>query len=364
MKVFALAASLLVLSAMPATSAEPASADDTARFLAGMQPKTDSPLAPLTRDRSWLRHSGYFDAAFGSFDRQHLAKIRAWSAARLTSHRPVLFYMFSGPDYLHASAFFPNASTYVLSGLEPVGQVPDLTSLPRATVMHGLSYTEIALSSVLRFSFFITRDMRMQFQSGRISGTLPLLYVFLARTGKTVHEVSLINLDEQGNERPDTDRGARSAAHGVKIVFSDGDKSPQTLYYFRTDVSNQGVKNSGFLQFCDKLGTGDGFLKSASYLPHSSNFSKVRDFLLDHSDLILQDDTGIPVSYFQREKWQIRPFGQYVGPINIFARNYQARMRELYRKGHASPIDFGIGYQWRAPNLLLAEKSGKPADAQ
>ena len=39
-----------------------------------------------------------------------------------------MLYMFSGPDFLYATSFFPNASTYVLAGLEPVGAVPDLTN--------------------------------------------------------------------------------------------------------------------------------------------------------------------------------------------------------------------------------------------
>ena len=40
-----------------------------------------------------------------------------------------MLYMFSGPDFLYATSFFPNASTYVLAGLEPVGAVSDLTRL-------------------------------------------------------------------------------------------------------------------------------------------------------------------------------------------------------------------------------------------
>ena len=38
-----------------------------------------------------------------------------------------MLYMFSGPDFLYATSFFPSASTYVLAGLEPVGDVPPLT---------------------------------------------------------------------------------------------------------------------------------------------------------------------------------------------------------------------------------------------
>src|SRR5712672_3421825 len=49
-------------AARPAASA---SAEDTARFLAGMQPSSDSPLAALTRDWGWLQHAGFFERAFG-----------------------------------------------------------------------------------------------------------------------------------------------------------------------------------------------------------------------------------------------------------------------------------------------------------
>ncbi len=64
-----------------------------------------------------------------ALEQSQLARIRAWSSANLTAARPTMFYMFSGPDFLYANAFYPNAKTYVLSGLEPVGTVPDLTTL-------------------------------------------------------------------------------------------------------------------------------------------------------------------------------------------------------------------------------------------
>jgi hypothetical protein len=82
----------------------------------------------------------------------------------------------------------------------------------------------------------------------------------------------------------------------------------------------------------------------------------VREFLLEHSATILQDDSGIPLVYFDPKKWRLQPFGRYVGPLSIFARAYQPRMSELFRK--AAPLDFGLGYRWRRneSNLLLAQK--------
>src|SRR5262245_16699334 len=355
-------ASAIILASAYSARAQTASADDTARFLAGMPPSSVSPLAPLTRDPAWQQHARYLNSAFGNLDKNQFAKIRTWSSAKLTAPSPVLFYMFSGPDFLYANAFFPNATTYVMAGLEPVGPIPDLMRLPRGSVAEGLRHIERSLSTILTLSFFKTYDMRMTLGGSRVSGTLPLLYVFLARTGNAIQDVSLLKLDEQGIPQPENTPCApamRNDAHGVQIVFAAADGRVRTLYYFGTNIANDGFKVSGFEKFCDRLGTGDAFVKSASYLLHSPNFSDVRNFLLGHTAQVLQDDTSIPVSYFAPDKWRLRPFGRYTGPIAVFARNYQPRLTQLFQKGRAESLNFGLGYQWRvsSSNLLLATRS-------
>src|ERR1700749_1351609 len=99
----------LLLAAAPARNADPASADDTARFLAGMQPSAQSPLAALTKEAAWQRHARFFDSAFGQLDQRQISKIKAWSSANLSAPKPTMFYMFSGPDFLYADAFYPRS---------------------------------------------------------------------------------------------------------------------------------------------------------------------------------------------------------------------------------------------------------------
>jgi hypothetical protein len=368
MKAAAIVAGVLFFAARAACAAESASANDTARFLAGLPPSTESPLDSLSREPSWQQHAKFFNSAWSRLDRQQLSRVRAWSAENLVERRPVMFYMFSGPDFLYADAFFPNASTYVLSGLEPVGPVPDVTRLSLRTLPHVLAHLRSSLNTVLNYSFFMTKDMRRKLGAGQLPGTLPILYVFLARSGKTVRDVSLVSLDMNGAVLPPGESGSATTAPGVKIVFSGSDGRMQTLYYFRTDLSDAGVRGSGFLKFCERLGTGDSFVKSASYLMHSDSFSRVRDFLLARSASIVQDDSGIPVRFFEPGLWELRPFGRYVGPIRIFRGRYQARMRELFANGKPARLDFGIGYRWRAneSNLLLAvrRKSAMSAPLQ
>src|SRR5580704_2319555 len=119
----ALFAVVLALAVAPARSAETATANDTARFLAGLPPAPDSPLAALAKDPGWAQHARFFDSIFTREDATMLAKVRAFSKEHLTSQHDTMLYMFSGPDFLYATSFFPSASTYVLAGLEPVGAV-------------------------------------------------------------------------------------------------------------------------------------------------------------------------------------------------------------------------------------------------
>jgi hypothetical protein len=355
-KIAALAATMLVAAAMPARAADTVTADDTARFLAGMPPSADSPLTPLTKDPSWQQHARFFDAAFGELERRQLSRIRAWADTNLAAPKPTMFYMFSGPDFLYADAFYSKATTYVLSALEPVGSVPDLTRLSRGGIGSTLYNVERSLGSVLNFSFFITRLMKTDLGAGQVSGTLPILYVFLARSGKTIRDVSLIALDDRGAAYFANENAGRNATRGVRIVFAGSDGEQKTLYYFSTDLSNSSVRSSGFLKFCETLAPGNSLIKSASYLMHSGNFTTVRDFLLRNSATVIQDDSGIPLGHYDHRKWRFFPFGRYAGPIAEFPGRYQRQYAELFRR--AQPMDFGIGYRWRSfeSNLLLAIK--------
>ena len=351
--VLKLAALALIILSTARASAEIVTADDTARFLAGMQPSASSPLLPLTRDAAWQRHARFFDNAFAELERRQLSKIHAWADANLAAPKPTMFYMFSGPDFIYADAFYAKATTYVLGALEPTGPVPDVTRLPAGEVGPALSYVEQSLSSILSFSFFITKKMKVDLQ-GDISGTLPILYVFLARTGKTIRDVQLISLDASGGVHHGAENAGPNAVHGALITFAGPDGAERKLYYVSADLSNASARASGFLKFCSSLAPGNSLLKSASYLMHAGNFTVVRDWLLANSATIIQDDSGIPLANFDARKWRFFPFGRYEGPIAEFPGRYQDNYAALFER--AQPLDFGIGYRWRTheSNLLLS----------
>jgi len=358
MTMAALAASLFLVAMPGARAADTATIDDTARFLAGMMPSEGSPLLPLTKDPAWQHHARFFDSAFAQLEQRQLSKVRAWADANLAAPKPTMFYMFSGPDFLYANAFYSKATTYVMAALEPPGAVPDLTRLPRGSINSALANIEHSLSTVLSFSFFITKHMKTDLHVGQISGALPILYVFMERSGQSIKEVTAVTIDETGAVGSGSEGAKANTPRGVRILFAGKDGVERTLYYFSTDLSNSGAKSTGFLKFCETLAPGNSLIKSASYLLHSGNFTTVRDFLLAHSATIIQDDSGVPLGNYNAKKWRFFPFGHYAGPIGEFPGRYQQSYAELFRR--AQPMDFGIGYRWRThdSNLLLAVRTG------
>ena len=360
----------LTFGIAPVRGFESATADDTARFLAGLSPSSDFPLTAQTKDPAWAAHARYFDSIFAREESTSLSKVREFSKKYLTEKHDTMLYMFSGPDFLYATSFFPNASTYVLAGLEPVGEVPDLTSLSPFAINEELRNLEASTGSLFNFSFFITQNMKTQLRDGPVYGALPILYIFLARTGKTIHAVGFVSVDEHGDihlldETPAANADIsntghsqqRLAAPGVKIVFSEANNPKQTLYYFSTNLADGSFERSGFSSFLAKLGPADSLIKSASYLLHKPHFAGIRKLLLNNSANIIQDDSGIPLAYYEATRWRLQPFGHYAGPIPMFASFYQPRMVELFR--NANSLEFGIGYRWRTneSNLLLAQKA-------
>ncbi|MEY2609292.1 MAG: hypothetical protein QOH31_7189 [Verrucomicrobiota bacterium] len=321
------------------------SATDAARYLAGMPLSAESPLTRLTSDPGWIAHSNSMNAAFSKLDQVQLSDIRIWRAeflAPITKFSRTCLYFFSGPDFLYADTFYPDCNTYVLVSLEPVESIPELQSVPPALLQNTLQNIEVSLNTLLNFGYFETQDLREYSQRSQLKGILPIIFVFLARTGKEILNVDYNSLGQGG-------------PRGVKVTFLDPVTGAQkVLYYFSADLSNDGLKrNSAVLRFCNSLGPTNSVLKSASYLLHQNGFSVARDYLLRVSASILQDDSGIPLRYCSLGKWTLRFFGTYTGTINLFKSFYQPDLRQYYATSSPKPLTFGFGYQYNRQDATL-----------
>lgn len=353
---------ILLAAAMNGARADEPSLNDIARFLAGMSLPRSSPLAAAAADPALRQYSVSFAAAWAGFERVQIRRIRLWSAKHLPTSPRVVRYIFSGPDFAYANALFPRAETYVFGAVEPVGEIPDLLRLSPPDLAREVACIRRPFSSFQRYGIFVTDQLRVTNEGCEFKGNLPLLLVMLARSGETVRSVELIEINENGET---VQRGPTSGAdhvHGVRIGFDGKAGRSQLLYYFSVDLSDTGNGASRFLKFSELVGDGATLLKAASYLLHSSKFSKIRNSILEHSSLIVQDDSGVPLKYFDALTWSVDPLGEYRGPISMFSSFYQPDMHALFRNASRHPIDFGFGYRWRASeaNVLLLKRKRPP----
>ncbi|PYL18747.1 MAG: hypothetical protein DME30_02450 [Verrucomicrobia bacterium] len=232
-----------------------ADVNETAHLLAGM-PVTGA-LASFTENGGWQAHAAAMDKAWKTKEHFQLGPIASWMslhAGEYYSSSGTMYYMFSGPDFLYAYTFFPNANTYILAGLEPVGQVPDLSRMNPEMLNANLSALRSSMSTLLITHYFVTEEMRSELGRGNLGGTLPILYVFLARLGCTVLDTVYVH----------------NPAEGVRITFSHRDGS-QTLYYFKTDLSGG---DSAFLRWSAARGPSSSM--GASFRTAKSSGNTIR----------------------------------------------------------------------------------------
>ena len=99
-------------------------------------------------------------------------------------------------------------------------------------------------------------------------------------------------------------------------------------------------------KFLSGLGNFNTILKSAVYLLHGQAFDKVRDFLLAHSNLVIQDDSGIPYASFGRQEWEEHLFGKYLRALPLGGLPnppQQPLLAQKYLRG-SEPLPFAYGY--------------------
>ena len=84
----------------------------------------------------------------------------------------------------------------------------------------------------------------------------------------------------------------------------------------------------------------------------------IRNTVFEKSKTILQDDSGIAYSLFDKSLWNIQLYGRYQRPGSEFSWINETDLAEAYKDPSVKPVPFTLGYNWRtqAINMLYAVK--------
>ena len=325
-----------------ATELAASDVDDTPR---------ESNFADQARSPSYADYAAQLGSGWKQFEKPNLERMRAWWKDHAPAHYSTVLYPFSGPDIANALALFPDADSYLLFGLEPPGSVPDLHALDDEAIKSGMNELKASLSEMLQVNYFFTKSMEKKLGTGSFNSVSGLLVFFLAMSDREVTSTRPVAI---GN------------VPGVEITFTRHGGREQTLRYFMVNVADANLAKSApdFIPYLESQGRFATMIKSASYLLHkegnheSMHFEQIRALILGHSDLVVQDDSGVPLRDFSRDTWKLQFAGQYTAPTPEFGKYLQKDLRVEMQRSSTGKLPFAYGYAYKhgESNLMIAER--------
>jgi len=356
--------------------------NEQARLLAGLPLSSDSPYFKLSFSPSFQKQARLMESFWRQYKEGYLDLISEWGRTHIPTGletRPVLYTM-SGTDFPNAYELFPHAREYLFIALEPPGYIPDLFKMTELERKLGLYATLRVAHALAVGNYMQSSVLREQLTNKQIPGALPMFLIFCARLGHTVQSVDAVEIDEDGNlhELPGmvrdisqlaTGTGPNKRVYGVRIKIRDNaDGVDKSIVYLQLRLSNESVhSNSPEGKFLQSLRSFNTILKAAVYILHQEAYRDVREFILDRSDLVLQDDSGIPYGSFAKRAWNERLFGSYtrILPIGGLPNPPQQpllarRFREIGEPLHF-PYGYGVLWGKGKSNLMLFVRRTAPA---
>jgi hypothetical protein len=342
--------------------------NEVARYLAGMDISEKSVLWEKTRDPRYRDHVTFMDKLWGMIEKETIELVVPWrqdNIPRAGKYAPA-FYPLSGADFINLYTLFPDSREYLMVAMEQPGDAGALRDHQSKRLIDGLIPIQRSIYLYGVNNYFQTKVMMKEMNNTLLSGTAPVLLIFMARLGLTITNVENVGIDEKGalvrlsEAKIPKNRG--KAVTGIRISFTGkGGGSSRELVYLSMRLEARSVSPStpeGV--FFNRLKNAKTMLKSAVYILQDSRWEPLKSFILDRSVLVVQDDSGILFRDFNK-RWDITLYGAYKPILNLPGCRVvrQGDLAESYRaKSRPLPFNFGYGILLGPgqSNLMLAKK--------
>jgi hypothetical protein len=327
--------------------------------------------SPFVETAAWKQHSALMRSVWLRLNGRQVAGMTAWRYAQLGRACPAgktLMYPFSGPDFLNAYWLFPGCETFVMFGLEHLGEVPDVEHMSEKALMQLTADVRTAMGNFVERNYFITENMSRQLRTSYLRGVVPVLMMSMALSGVEIVRIVPHDLAPLPRNEPPPPGQPLRQLKGITIEFlPPGSSNIHRVHYFSADAADKGLQHyPELIAYLQGLAPTTTFIKSASYLLHSNEFRRIRGTLIDISAFIVQDDSGLPYALLENRGWDVHLHGRYDRPIPPFGGAFQVELSRAYKAQHPAPLPFQFGYQYHdfrdsRSNLIVAQRVNHPA---
>lgn len=336
--------------------------DDIARYVAGLPVSDSSELKEYTDKDGWKSYAADLDQNWENFQTNKLDVMKPWidkELGEINESTQTVFYPFSGPDFAYMYTFLSNAENYYMIALEPVGIIPDISKINNSASFFGAMNN--AIRDNLNLSFYITKSMKSQMNNAQIKGTLPVLLFFMARMNLHIQNICPATISKDGelvvSETDDMKTVDKKFTNGVEISFiKPGENKLRKVYYLSVSIRNDGFEAMPEAEkYLNSMPSDMAtFVKSSSYCMHEDKYNTIRDICLTHSKFLVQDDSGVPFRFFDKNKWSFNFYGIYTRPIPVFSHFYQEDYKKAF-PAEPKPLGFRFGYPAES-NIFVAKR--------
>ena len=361
---------LIVLALAGTASAEPAEFIGDAKLLytiaacgSGDGGHIDPAIAKIVE-----HHCKAVNERLAKFRALYFDKGRAWFDKVVPTQAPAtVVYPFGGGDLMSALVAFPNATEITTISLELAGDPRRLKTLTPAQVEMSLGALRMEIGGLISVGSNTSENLSSQ-QQNDLPGQVSSFLLGLVAGGYEPVSMRYFTLDDAGEihylEQAEIDAMDKAAAKSLKHdwkppTFSSAFANVEITYrkigetqlrvhrHIAWNLSNDYMtKHPQLLHHLEKKGSVTVLVKGASYLLWRPDFSRMREYLLDHLAWMLSDSTGIPPKYARPAGMIQETYGYYTGAFleGAQANPHDADMIELWHAQKRRSLPFRFGY--------------------
>jgi hypothetical protein len=328
------------------------------------------------------RHCSELEHAYDDYKKSWVDLAKPFIAALRPKDLPTtVVYPFGGGDLTTALATFPDASEITTVSLEPAGDIRPVDTMAPAGLARELAAHRSHLERLLEKAHSRTDNLEKEAQTdmpGEIVFDLAALVIygdepvslryFQLRPDGSAAYVTQADIDAAAHHRA----ALRALFQNAELRFRPGPEGPvRTLRHLAFNLDDAHLKADPSLvahlnAHLGPNGKVSAMTKAASHLLWNEHFATIRGWLIDHTDWMISDSTGIPPRFAEPAGFVQDTYGTFDGPIfGLIDKRDADDLKHLFKSEPSRELAFRYGYPDVAghAHLLVTHRGANAADA-
>jgi hypothetical protein len=317
--------------------------------------------APAQFDKDVIaHHCADLERAYSDYRRDWVDVAKPFLASLRPKDLPAeVIYPFGGGDLTSALATFPDAEEITTISLEPAGDVRPIDRLAGDRLPSELATHRGHIERLFAKAHSRTDNLDKEAHTelpGEIIFALAALVVY----GAEPVSLRYFRLRDDGSlafvSQADISAAAKNAKALRKLFENaelrfrragDGGNPVQVLRHIAFNLDDDHMRaDPALLAYLNARGEVAAMTKAASHLLWSSHFSLMRGWLLEHSDWMVSDSTGISPRFAKAAGFTQETYGRFDGPapFGLFNDGDSRDFRALFASQPERQLGFRYGY--------------------